>query len=144
MGIYFVKEYEVEKDKLLAMTFEPRLEQTLISRVKRSQFDIGLVMDPSLTEGIIQEIDPKIKEMAERGLAPIIVTTTELRLAFRRFMEPSYPQLVVLSYQELPTETQIEPFGAISIEAQSLPPDIISAMEDSNSAPNSGEVPVAA
>jgi hypothetical protein len=82
--------------------------------------------------------------MTERGLAPIIVTTTELRLAFRRFMEPSYPQLVVLSYQELPTETQIEPFGAITIESQSLPPDIISAMEESNSSHNSGEVPVAA
>jgi hypothetical protein len=59
-------------------------------------------------------------------------------------MEPSYPQLVVLSYQELPTETQIEPFGAITIESQSLPPDIISAMEESNSSHNSGEVPVAA
>ena len=144
LGMYFIKEYEVEKDKLLAMTFEPRLEQTLISRVKRSQFDIGLVMDPNLTEGIIKEIEPKIKEMTERGLSPIIVTTTELRLAFRRFMEPSYPQLIVLAYQELPTETQIEPFGAIAIEAQALPSDIISAMEESNSPQNNEEVPFAA
>ena len=144
LGMYFIKEYEVETDKLLAMTFEPRLEQTLISRVKRSQFDIGLVMDPSLTEGIIREIEPKIKEMTDRGLSPIIVTTTELRLAFRRFMEPSYPQLVVLAYQELPTETQIEPFGAIAIETQSLPPDIISAMEDSSSSSSTDEVAVAA
>lgn len=144
LGMYFIKEYEVETDKLLAMTFEPRLEQTLISRVKRSQFDIGLVMDPSLTEGIIREIEPKIKEMTDRGLSPIIVTTTELRLAFRRFMEPSYPQLVVLAYQELPTETQIEPFGAIAIETQSLPPDIISAMEDSSSSSSNDEVAVAA
>lgn len=144
LGMYFVKEYEVETDKLLAMTFEPRLEQTLISRVKRSQFDIGLVMDPNLTEGIIREIEPKIKEMTERGLSPIIVTTSELRLAFRRFMEPSYPQLVVLAYQELPTETQIEPFGAIALEAQSLPPDIISAMEDSNTPGDPQDIPVAA
>ncbi|MDG0965272.1 MAG: flagellar biosynthesis protein FlhA [Opitutales bacterium] len=144
LGMYFVKEYEVETDKLLAMTFEPRLEQTLISRVKRSQFDIGLVMDPNLTEGIIREIEPKIKEMTERGLSPIIVTTTELRLAFRRFMEPSYPQLVVLAYQELPTETQIEPFGAIALEAQSLPPDIISAMEESNTPRDPQDIPVAA
>jgi hypothetical protein len=82
--------------------------------------------------------------MTERGLSPIIVTTTELRLAFRRFMEPSYPQLVVLAYQELPTETQIEPFGAIALEAQSLPPDIISAMEDSNTPRDPQDVPVAA
>ena len=38
LGMYFVKEYESEPNKLLAMTFEPTLEQTLVSRkVKRSQ-----------------------------------------------------------------------------------------------------------
>jgi flagellar biosynthesis protein FlhA len=88
-----------------------------------------MVMDPALTEGIIGEIEPKIKEMTEKGLSPIIVTTSELRLAFRRFMEPSYPQLVVLAYQELPSETQIEPFGAIALPEQSFPDEIVSAME---------------
>ncbi len=130
LGMYFVKEYEVESGKLLAMTFEPRLEQILISRVKRSQFDVGLTMDPSLTEGIVREIEPKILEMAEQGLTPIIITTSELRLAFRRFMEPSYPQLSVIAYQELPAETVIEPFAAIALPEQSLPEEITQAMED--------------
>jgi len=132
LGMYFVKEFESEPNKLVSMTFEPTLEQTLISRVKRSQFDIGLVMDPQLTEGIIKEIEPKIKEMSENGMTPVIVTTAELRLAFRRFMEPSYPQLVVLAYQELPAETQIEPFGAIALADQQLPEDIVNAMERQN------------
>jgi flagellar biosynthesis protein FlhA len=145
LGMYFVKEYEVEPSKLLAMTFEPRLEQTLIGRVKRSQFDIGMVMDPDLTEAIIRDIEPKIQEMTEKGLTPVIVTTSELRLAFRRFMEPSYPQLVVLAYQELPSETQIEPFGAIALPEQSLPSDIVSAMEAQGEPANPTEdVPVAA
>ena len=147
LGMYFVKEYEVEPNKLLAMTFEPKLEQTLIGRVKRSQFDIGMIMDPDLTEGIIAEIEPKIQEMTEKGLTPVIVTTSELRLAFRRFMEPSYPQLVVLAYQELPSETQIEPFGAIALSGQTLPEEIVSAMEAEGGPVNPSspeEVPVAA
>jgi flagellar biosynthesis protein FlhA len=139
LGMYFVKEYEVEPNKLLAMTFEPKLEQTLVGRVKRSQFDIGMVMDPSLTEGIITEIEPKIREMTEKGLSPVIVTTSELRLAFRRFMEPSYPQLVVLAYQELPSETQIEPFGAITLPGQSFPDDIVNAMEAQQTSQTSDE-----
>ena len=118
----------MEPDKLLALTFEPSLEQSLIGRVKRSQFDIGLVMDPEITESILNELDPKIKEMTEKGLTPLIITTSELRLALRRFMEPSYPQLVILSYQELPSETQIEPYGAISLPQQSLPPEVLQAM----------------
>ena len=143
LGMYFVKEYEVEPNKLLAMTFEPKLEQTLISRVKRSQFDIGMVMDPTLTEGIIGEIEPKIQEMTDKGLSPVIVTTSELRLAFRRFMEPSYPQLVVLAYQELPSETQIEPFGAIALPGQSFPDDIVNALEGQQQASHPSEEGVA-
>lgn len=143
LGMYFVKEYEVEPNKLLAMTFEPRLEQTLVSRVKRSQFDIGMVMDPTLTEGIIGEIEPKIQEMSDKGLSPVIVTTSELRLAFRRFMEPSYPQLVVLAYQELPSETQIEPFGAIALPGQSFPDEIVNAMEGRQQTSQSPEEGVA-
>jgi hypothetical protein len=45
-------------------------------------------------------------------------------------MEPSYPQLVVLAYQELPTETQVEPFAAIALVDQSLPPEIVSALDE--------------
>ena len=141
LGMYFIKEYETEPNKLVALTFEPTLEQTLISRVKRSQFDIGLIMDPQLTEGIIKEIEPKIDEMNNNGITPIIVTTAELRLAFRRFMEPSYPQLLVLAYQELPSETQIEPFGAITLANQSLPDEIVDAMNEQESA---NKEPVAA
>jgi len=144
LGMYFVKDYEVESGKLLAMTFEPRLEQILISRVKRSQFDIGLSMDPQLTEGIVGEMEPKIKEMLEQGLTPIIVTTSELRLAFRRFMEPSYPQLSVIAYQELPAETIIEPFGAIALPEQSLPEDITQAMEENRQFQPEGESALAA
>ena len=77
----------------------------------------------------------------------MIVTTSELRLAFRRFMEPSYPQLVVLAYQELPSETQIEPFGAIALSGQSLPEEIVTAMESEGEPVNQNpadEVPVPA
>jgi flagellar biosynthesis protein FlhA len=144
LGMYFVKDYEVEPGKLLAMTFEPRLEQILISRVKRSQFDIGLSMDPHLTEGIVGEMEPKIKEMLEQGLTPIIVTTSELRLAFRRFMEPSYPQLSVIAYQELPAETIIEPFGAIALPDQSLPEDITQAMDENRQFQPEGDSVLAA
>ena len=125
LGMYFVKEYETEPNKLVALTLEPTLEQSLIGRVKKSQFDIGLAMDPSTTQGMMQELEPKVSEMISQGMTPILLTTAELRLALRRFFEPSLPQLVILSYQELPTETQIEPFGAIALKSQGIPQEIL-------------------
>ena len=79
LGMYFVKELESDKNKLTALTFEPKLEQSLLQRVKRSQFDVGMVMDPEVTQGILAELEPKIDEMSSAGLTPVIVTTSELK-----------------------------------------------------------------
>ena len=121
LGMYFIKEYEVEPNKLLSMTLEPKLEQILVQRVKKSQFDVGLAMDPELTQNLIGEIVPKIEEMTDQGLTPCLVTTSDLRLALRRFLEPSYPQLSIFAYQEIPSETMVEPFASITIPQFSIP-----------------------
>ena len=138
--MYFVKEFEAEPNKLLALTLESSLEQTLISRVKKSQFDIGLAMDPELTQNFLQELEPKISEMSSKGLTPILLTTAELRLALRRFLEPSIPQLVVLAYQELPSETLVEPYGFITLPNNSLPEEIVQQMEQPQENPDNAEV----
>ncbi|MGE4551103.1 MAG: FHIPEP family type III secretion protein, partial [Opitutales bacterium] len=145
LGIYFVKEYETEPAQLTALTLEPRLEQILISRVRKSQFDIGLMMDPSLTEGILNEIVPRLKEMADKGLPQVLVTSSDLRLAFRRFMEPSYPKLAVLAFHELPNETQVNNFAAITLPSSALPEDLGQApIQDISETKTESAVPVAA
>jgi len=121
LGMYFIKEYEAEPNKLLSMTLEPKLEQILVQRVKKSQFDVGLAMDPELTQNLISEIVPKIEEMTDQGLTPCLVTTSDLRLALRRFLEPSYPQLSIFAYQEIPSETMVEPFASITLPQFSIP-----------------------
>lgn len=108
MGTYFLAEYETEGGVIKAMTLEPRLEQVLTSKVHRTQFDVGLVVDPQTAQHLLQDLTKRMTEMAERGLVPILITTSELRLAFKRFFEPSLSKLVVLSYQELPPQTEIQ------------------------------------
>ncbi len=132
LGTYFVKDYEVEHNKLVALTLDPKLEQILVQRVKKSQFDIGLAMDPELTQGIIEEIVPRIEEMTNDGLTPCLVTTSDLRLALRRFLEPSYPQLSIVAFQEIPAETLVEPFAAITLPHLSLPNGLTPSLDDQN------------
>jgi flagellar biosynthesis protein FlhA len=113
LGTYFVAEFESEPGVLKALTIEPRMEQALLSKVHRTQFDVGLVIDPQMAQHLLQELSRKMSEMAERGQVPVLITTSELRLAFRRFFEPSLSKLVVLSYQELPAQTEIQNVGIV-------------------------------
>ena len=54
-------------------------------------------------------------DMSEQGIATVLITTAELRLAFRRFFEPSLTKLSVLAFQELPAQTEIQNFGIITM-----------------------------
>jgi flagellar biosynthesis protein FlhA len=108
LGIYFVGEYESEPGIIKAITLDPRLEQFLITKVQRAPHDVGLVLDPALAQYLLTELTERMTKMSEQGLTPIIIITAELRLAFRRFFEPSLSKLVVLSFQELPTQTEIQ------------------------------------
>ena len=113
MGLYFIQEYESEPGVIKALTLEPRLEQTLAQRVKRTQFDSTLLMDPQTAQHVINELNLRLDEMQDASETPILVTTQELRLPFKRFFEPTFPRLAVLAYQEIPNKVQLQNAGII-------------------------------
>ena len=123
LGMYFVKEYEAENNKLVSMTLDPKLEQILVQRVKKSQFDVGLAMDPDLTQGLIGEIVPKIDEMTDQGLSPCLVTTSDLRLALRRFWNPvilSCPFLHIRKSRPKPWLSHLHPLRFLNYPFQRI------------------------
>ena len=122
LGVYFVADFESEPGMVKALTLDPKLEQLLVSKVQRSQFEVSLVMDPQTAQHLVAELSRSMTAMAEQGLTPVILTTAEVRLAFRRFFEPSLSKLVVLSYQELPAQTEIQNFGMIGMPVHLLRP----------------------
>lgn len=125
IGVYFIQEFESEPGTIKALTLEPKMEQSLVSRVKRSQFDVTLMMDPTLAQHFLNELRPRIEEMLDQGLPPLLVVTTEIRLAFKRFFEPSFRRLTVIAYQEMPSNLEIRNFGMIG-----LPPGGVPEMEN--------------
>ena len=51
------------------------------------------------------------------------------------FLEPSYPQLTIFAYQEIPSETMVEPFASITLPQLSIPENFSSmqrATEDNH------------
>ena len=110
--MYFVENY-IHSGYLSAIIIDPKLENELISQIKRTQFEIGLFIEPTVTQELLQHLTPLLNHMQEQSLEPLVLTSNELRLPFKRFFEPSFPKMVVLSYQELPNDIQIRNFGIL-------------------------------
>ena len=113
LGTYFISQYESEPGLIKCITIDPRLEQNLMTRIQRSHFETTLALDPNTAQYLLRELTIRSNSLADQGLSPITILTAELRLAFKRFFEPSLPKLIVLSYQELPSQTEIQNTGII-------------------------------
>jgi flagellar biosynthesis protein FlhA len=114
LGIYFVPEFECRPGLLRGLTLDPRLEQLLISKIHRSATEVGLSLDPATARHFIEEINRRSAALTGEGLTAVLMVSAELRLPLRRFLEPSFPRVVVLAFQELPASTEIENAGIVT------------------------------
>lgn len=118
LGLYFVPEFEHKPGSLKAITLDPRLEQFLGTKVHRSATEVGLALDPATGRHLLDELNRRTNELLSRGLPAVLVVSSEARLPLKRFLEPSFPRLTVLAFQELPASTEIENAGIITTPPQ--------------------------
>jgi len=115
LGLYFVGEFESRPGVVRALTLDPRLEQALAGRVHRAPGEVGLALDPTLGRHLLEHLSKGVASLTESGGSAVVVVGAEIRLALRRFLEPSFPRVTILSYQELPSSTEVENAGIIPI-----------------------------
>jgi flagellar biosynthesis protein FlhA len=111
---YIVEDFEYTPGRVKAITLDPKLEELFMQRIQRSQFEVGLTLDPQTAHTVLTQLTGLMREMMDEGFSPVILTMSELRLPFKRFFEASLTRLSVISYQEIPAEIEIENFGVVS------------------------------
>jgi flagellar biosynthesis protein FlhA len=115
---YFIQSIEANPGVVRAISLDLRLEKDLSTKIHRTATDIGLALDPGLSAAVLASINDRAAQFAASGSPPCLVVGAELRLPLRRFLEPSFPRLVVLSFQEIPSNFQVENLGIVQVASQ--------------------------
>jgi flagellar biosynthesis protein FlhA len=101
------------QNALSAITLDPELEQRIVQSLRQTQHEVALALEPGLARHLFDGLGEKIKQMASRGLQPLLICSPNIRLAMRRFIESAYRNLTVLAYNELPDHTQVQSVGMV-------------------------------
>ena len=105
---------------LPALLLDPQVEEQVYQGIEQSASGSSLSLDPSASRAILDAFRGAVGPAAAAGRPPVVLTQSEVRYFVQRLLEFELPGVVVLSFQELPAELQIQPVGRIEV-AGALP-----------------------
>jgi type III secretion protein V len=97
---------------LAVYLLDPMIEETIREAIHKTATGSYLALEPALSRDILTAVG---KTIAGGSPNAVILTSAEIRRYVRRLVEGEHPRLAVLSYQELSSETQLQPLGRIKI-----------------------------
>ena len=117
LGRMIIQQYALHGDELSVMTLNPELEQVLHATVRRGQGG-NIPVEPELAEGLLRSVGRAAQDEMNSDRPAILVTSPTLRPWLSRILRPRIPGLSVLSYSELPEDTNLRVTTSITVQAR--------------------------
>jgi len=108
--------YADKNGVITVVTIDPSLEETLIGSIHQSEYGSFLAIDPNIGEKILIQLAGHLQNFKRLKLKPVVLCSPRLRPHFKRFTERSFPDLAVLSYNEIVPQVKVQSIGMISVE----------------------------
>lgn len=112
------KQNLADTGELLAITLAPDVENIIAQGV--SPDGQSLTLDPDFTRRLLDNLNYELEQaISSTGNQPVILCSSPIRLAFRRLIERTYPQITVMSYNEIMQNVKARSVGVVKVNAAS-------------------------
>lgn len=104
-----------EANSLRVITVDPKVKDTIVASVKKSEAGSYLAMDPDLIQKIVNITSGEIDKVKDVIPNIIILTSPIVRIYFKKLIDQFIPNITVLSYSEIDNTAQIQAIGNIAM-----------------------------
>ncbi len=105
-----------EDGQIRVVTLDAEVEKKIISSLTRNEQGVYLAMGADLMQLIVSQMAEQIRKFSELGQTPIVLINQVIRGYFSRMITQFYPNVYVLSFNEITNDVQIQAIGNISFE----------------------------
>lgn len=109
------RQYVDHENKLCCITLDPPLERQLLEKVNVSSMGSVLAIENDLTTQIVSSLKVQYDNAIGQGYQPVLLSSTQLRLPLRRFLDRHLHQLPVLAYNEVSAKADVEFVGQVRV-----------------------------
>ena len=96
------------------VTLDPKIEQEIMSSVKQTEQGAYLNLDPERTKKIMDSLGNEVTKLENLGKNPIVITSPIVRIYFKRLTEDYFRDLIVISYNEIETNIELQSVGMVT------------------------------
>ena len=96
------------------ITLDPVVEQEIMGAVKNTEQGSYLALDPERVKKIIGSLTEQLKKLEDMGRNPIIITSPIVRLYFKKLASDYFKDIIVISYNEVESNVELQSVGMVT------------------------------
>ncbi len=97
------------------ITLDPKVEQDIMGSVKQTEQGAYLTLDPEKTKAIMASLEEEVAKLENLGKNAIIITSPIVRMYFKKLTEDYFRDLIVVSYNEVDSNIELQSVGMVSL-----------------------------
>lgn len=105
-----------EDGSMKVLTLDSELERTMVGCLSKGDRGYYLALSPEVLQSLINQITVQLKKFNSLSKSPVILTSQVMRVHFYRLIDQFYPNVRVLSFNEISNNIQIQSIGSLTLE----------------------------
>jgi len=110
------RQYVQDGSKLKVITVPAKVEKMIADSIQQTEHGNFLAMDPQDSQMVLESIAKEVERVSYMEQTPIILCSPGIRMYLRQLTERYFPQIPILSYNELDANVEIQSVGVVTVE----------------------------
>jgi flagellar biosynthesis protein FlhA len=98
---------------LVCVTLDPALEDLISAHVDRSGGATSINMPARTANAVARAVIDAITPVVNAGHGPVVIASPQVRAIVRQIVQPHLPNVIVLGYNEIVPEIEVESMGLV-------------------------------
>ncbi|TXL67697.1 flagellar biosynthesis protein FlhA [Cerasibacillus terrae] len=109
------KQYAKDDSSVRVLTISGNVEKMIAESIQQTEHGNYLAIDPEAQQNIFKSASEHVEKLAIQGETPIILCSPPIRMYVKQLLERYMPHVVVLSYNELEANVQVQSVGVVDV-----------------------------
>ena len=101
--------------QMRVLTLDAELEKVIVTSLTKGEQGVYTALSPDTMQSLISQVGDGIKKFNDLSQDVVILTSQVIRIYLYRLLEQFYPNVYVLSFQEIANNVQIQSIGNIAL-----------------------------